>query len=137
MAKIQGFRRIIKEDFDSKEQGLIDKLAFPINIMFESLVSALNKRLTFQDNINSQIVDVFVTVDVTGTPSKTTAFKSDVTGQVQGLWVVRADNLDNPGTYPTSAPFISYSSNGTQVIVNNITGLQAGERYKLRILAFA
>jgi hypothetical protein len=47
--------------------------------------------------------------------------------------VIRARNLDNNTTYPTSQPFISFVSTGNLITVHNITGLQAGDEYELTL----
>jgi hypothetical protein len=57
-------------------------------------------------------------------------------GQVTGLTVIMANNITNSTTYPTGMPFISYTVSGKTVIFNNITGLQANNKYTLRVIAF-
>lgn len=135
MAKISEFKRLIKEDFNKDDQDLIDKLAFTVNPALETIAQALNKNLTFEDNINSQIKDIEVTVNGDGRPLVNTSYKSVLRGQTRSIIVMRAENLTSSSTYPDGAPFISFIDNAGQVTIQHVTGLQANNKYRLRILA--
>lgn len=137
MSKFQGIKRIIKEDFSSKDQTLIEKLAYPINQLLEFVARAMNKGISLDDNINCQIKDLDITVDSTGTPKQTVNFKSELKSQAKGLSVLRAQNLDNPNTYVSGAPFISYEEASGQIAIKNVAGLQADNKYRLKVIAYA
>jgi hypothetical protein len=136
--KFPNFKRIFKQDFKPEEQPLIEKLSVSINSGFEMLFEAMNRKISFRDNILCTIKDVDVTVDSDGTPLQTvgiTLDTSNATNRVDGVMVIKADNLTSPGTYPTTAPFISYQQNTNTILFNNITGLAANQKYRLRVLA--
>ena len=137
MAKLGEFKRLVREDFSGDDQALVEKLAFTINPALESISQALNKNLTFEDNINSQIRDIEVKThpSVLGRLSPSVSYKSTLKGNTKGLVCIRAENIDNPSTYPTGQPFISYSENNGQISILNVTGLQLNSKYKLKILA--
>ncbi|MDO3651371.1 hypothetical protein, partial [Nocardia mangyaensis] len=54
---------------------------------------------------------------------------------VQGILVVRAQNITTSTNYPTSSPFINYYiGNDGLLRFSKITGLVANEKYKLTLL---
>lgn len=134
--KLPGYRRLVKNDFKPEDQELVDKLSYPINTNIENLYDALNSQLTFSNNFIATVRDVIFTVDSTGKPTNTTSFSLSFTGTVSMVVVGNATNLSNGNIYPTGAPFVSWTQNQTSVVINNVTGLQANQSYKLRLIAF-
>lgn len=134
--KLQNFKRIIKSDYEPDDQDLVEDLSYTINHGFEIVYDALNKKLTFGDNFNSTEKEFQVEVDSTGKPKNTTSFSLDVNTRITGTQVTRADNLTNSNVYPTSMPFITFTQNGTNIIVVNVSGLQANNQYRLRVIAY-
>lgn len=130
------FKRIFKSDYTPEQQGLIEKLSSSINIGMELIYDALNKKLTLIDNIASTVRDVVITSNVSGVPLTTTQFSLDLTTQVMGVQVIRAENLTNSSIYPSSGVFITYSQSGNNIIINHITGLQANNQYRLKVIAW-
>lgn len=135
MARFEGVKRIVKEEFESKYHSLVDKLAPPINTMMEFVARAMNKGITFDENINCQVKDIDITVDSNGSPTVPTAFKSSLKSPSKGIIVVKATNLTNPATYPTGQPFISFSENNNQITIMNVVGIQAANNYRLKIIS--
>lgn len=135
--KLQTFKNLVKDNFPQKYYDLIDPLGFSINPFMTQLLSALNNNLSVKDNLNMQYKDITVTVDASGKPLSSIVYKSTLNGVTQGVTVIRADNLTNTRTYPTSCPFVSWSDNSGQVTIINISGLQANQKYQLRLLAVA
>lgn len=134
--RLPSFKRLFKNDYEEQYQTLIDRLSSSLNIGIEVLYDALNRRLTIKDNVAATVKDVNVTVNSNGLPNATTSFALDISNQVLGLEVIKADNLTNPTTYPTSGIIINYTQNGTNVLINHVTGLQSGQTYRLRIIAW-
>lgn len=134
--KLSSFKRIITQDFPKESQKLIEQLGSTLNDSFNQVYSALNKRLTFSDNIACTIKDVEVIVDSNGNPTQIASFSLDVPNMpVLGVVVIKADNLTNSVIYPTSSPFVSFQIVGNTVRINNITGLQANQVYRLKVIA--
>lgn len=134
MAKLPSFKRIVKSDYTEEYRSLIETLASSLNIGVDSVYDALNRKLTFRDNIKSTTKDIEVILDASGFPKVATSFLVDITGQVDGLWVIRSENITSPTSFPTSGIHISFTQTSNVITVNHITGLQANNRYKLRIL---
>lgn len=122
MALIPTQRLLKPEDFDTKDQALIQKLAFPINTFMQQVISALNKNLDF-NNLNQQINTFTVSVDANGAPTSPIQFTVNLTTKLYGLYVINAVNTSSIIRYPIAQPFISYTSNANKVTINNIAGL--------------
>lgn len=136
--KLPSFKRLFKGDFKPDDQELVDKLSYTINSGLETLYDALNKRLTFDDNFNSSKHSITVTVDANGKPTQATSFTTSINGSLSGIIVIKAINSTTYSaspTYPTSAPFISYTQSNQQVTITNIKGLTAGIAWTLSVIA--
>lgn len=134
MAKLGFLKRLIKEDFKSTEQEMIGKVAFILNPAMEAITNALTSGLTIEDNFNGNVKEIVVTVDAAGLPTSSTSFKSGLKLPVKNLIVTRAINLSNSTAYPTSHPFINFTDNGGQITINQVSGLQANNKYQLRVI---
>lgn len=104
MAKLNPPRRIIQEDFKKEDQDLIGRLGYSLNPVIEQLVLAFNKRITFQENLNSEVKTVTVEVDENGLPLTQIQLQSALTTKVQGVVVIRA-------IYSDTRPQIKYNIN--------------------------
>lgn len=134
--KLQSFRRLFTKDYKKDYQDLIESLSVSLNNGIESLYTALNNNVTLRDNMKASIKDVTVSVDASGKPVNATSFALDFSGQIDGVMVLSAFNQTNANIYPTTAPFISYTQSTDSIIINNITGLQPGNTYLIRVVAF-
>lgn len=134
--KLPSFRRLFNQDYPKEFQKLIDTLSVSLNNGIEVLYNALNNQLTIRDNLKATVRDVLVTVNATGIPIQGGTFTLDFDGNVDGVIVISAINQVNSSIYPTSGVFISGVQSNKSFIINNITGLQAGQSYSLRVVAF-
>lgn len=135
--RLPSSKRITKTDYDKKYQDLIDTLSYTINYQLESLFEALNNGSSLTDNLKCTSKSVTLQVDATGRPLSTTSFSLDVPGRIAGIECIRATNSTNSGVYPTSAPFVSFNQPNNNIItITNVTGLQAGNTYVLRLIAW-
>lgn len=134
--KIGNFKRLFKTDFEPEFQDLIETLAGSLNTAIETLYDLNNKKITLRDNVACTVRDFEVIVDSTGNPTTQTNIKLDVTSQIDGLQVIRAENVTNGNMYPNGCPFISYTQNGTTVLINNIKGLQESNKWRLRVIVW-
>lgn len=136
--KLPSFRRLFKTDYAEDYQELVEKLAVSINNGFDTLYDALNKKLTFNDNISSTIAEITVTVTADGTPTKKqTQFKLDASQtNIQGLVIINCFE-EKSGNPPPIAPFIAYSRNENNILINNIRGLTPNVSYVIRVLTIS
>ena len=135
MSKLSSYKRIRTSDFSQDEQPLVEKLADPINSAFDQLFYCLNGRVDFS-NLFATVRDVDVVVDANGRPTSQTTFRLDRAGVITGTQVILAVNQTNSNTYPTGAPFVSFTQLDTSVLINHVAGLQPNQRYTLRIVAY-
>lgn len=128
--KLNNIKRLVKEDFSKDDRELIDKLSFALNPFLEQIGTIFNKNVDF-DNLNQEIVNIPVEVDSLGVPKTQTVVKTTLKTKIKGAYIIRADNLENDGTFPSGAPFITYSFSGNIITVLHVTGLPANKRYSL------
>lgn len=128
-------KKLVKEDFDQKDQALIGKIGFVLNPVIQQITSVLNKGLSL-GNLSDQIKTITVIVDENGIPTNNLVFTSILTSKCIGILVLRAQNLTNPTTYPKSGPFVSFTENSGQIQILNITGLTSGDNWQLSVVAF-
>lgn len=134
--KLPNFRRLLSSDYKSEFQGLVDQLSGSLNYGIDVLYNALNGEITLRDNIKCTIKDVIVTVDSNGIPLQTTVFTLKTTSRVDFVEVGSAINQTNAAHFPISAPFISGNQSANIFNISHISGLQANERYSLRVIAW-
>lgn len=119
MASLPPLKRLYESDIAGKSANL---LVF-LNNVFQNLWNTLNRNLTFQDNIRSQIVDL---------------------SYVGGSAINISSNLKAPliGIIPiavggealTGGLSIRWQQTGQVIEIKQITGLTAGAQYQLRLL---
>lgn len=134
--KLQGFKRLLKTDFKQDDQDLVDQLGNSLNTGIELLYQALNKRLTVSENLQATERDITLAVDASGKPRADTFATVDFGSQARNVFVGKADNLSFPGTYPLSAPFVSWTNTTSGIQVVNVTGLQPAHNYRIRLVIF-
>lgn len=128
-------KRLVKEDFDIKDQSLISKISSVFNPAVDQISSILNNGLAIS-NLNTQVKTLNISVDDNGIPKTNTSFATTLNTKCTQIVVGKAQNLSNSTTYPTTAPFITFSNNGSQIIINHVTGLSANDNWQLTITAY-
>lgn len=127
--KLPGLKRLVKEDFDSDQYALIDKLGFILNSGLEPLYLAANKNITITDNLNQQLQNITTKVNSAGSPINTLQIKYLLKTTCQGIHII------NCTPTPTAAPWPTWEQTGAGVItISNIKGLASGTEYTLKLL---
>lgn len=132
MAKLDNLKRIAKEDFNEDSQELVGQLAGVLNPFLEQVYNAFNKGIN-TDNLTRQILTIDVENNSLGALKIQTQLKHSLANRILGFNVIRAENLTNPATYPTSIPFPSWSINGNIITFHQVTGIQADNKYRLTL----
>lgn len=137
MPTLKSYKRIITQDYDKEDEKLIEQLGGTVNDAFNDVYFVLNGKVDLKTNIACTVKDIEITVNSTGAPVNRTVFtvKNPAT-PVIGISVIFAQNLTNSAVYPTSQPFISFTPIESGILINNITGLQANQRYLIRLIAW-
>jgi len=134
--KLPSFKRLFSSDFPAAYKQLIDTLSSSLNNGVDLLYQALNNQISLRDNINCTVKDITLSVDANGTPSQNSTIKLNNTNKVEGCIVISALNQTSSAVYPSGAVFISFTQTSNTLNINNVNGLQAGQSYTLRIVAF-
>lgn len=131
MPFIDTVKRINVDEFKKEDRDTVERIAEIYNYFAEQVTDTINGNLDF-DNLNRSVLSLEVSVLSTGKPVNELKFSAKV-GLV-GTKVLRAENLTNAAIYPSGCPFLSFSASGSGIYtVTNITGLQAGNKYRLTI----
>ena len=136
MGKLTSYRRIITNDFKKEEKEFVEKIASPLNDSFNELYFAVNGRLSIQDNLFCTVKVLDITVDSNGIPTVDTVFGVSKPAPVVGITVISAINQVDSSTYPTGQPFINYTAITAGIMIDHVTGLQANQRYTVRLIAW-
>lgn len=132
--KLPSIKKILREDLKGAEDwvnGLID----PLNNFMETVYQALNKNITFTENISSNVKELVVRTSSAYPTMERIEFLSNLRTRAIGLQVIQAYEK---GTYtPAEGPVYAawVEENGT-IIIHNITGLEASKVYNIRLLVF-
>ena len=122
MASIPTQRFLKPEDFDSKDQALVNKLAFPFNTFMQQIITGLKNGIDF-NNLNMQVNTFTATVDASGVPTIPIHFQNNLTTKLYGMICINALNQSGTHRVPLAQPFISWTQNGNTMTINNISGL--------------
>src|ERR1700676_2674446 len=132
---LPSYKRVNIVDFPQADQALVNQLAGIINIGFDNVYLALGNRITFADNFEGTQKTFNVTVDSTGKPTSAISFALNVANNTQariiGTIVVSAVNSTSATTPTPGSPFVNYTQNGSNIQINNITGLTANQQYSV------
>lgn len=138
MGKIASFKRIITEDFESKDQNLISKLAFSINAFADDVANLVNKNLSFDDNLNITTKTITIAVNALGIPTSTTQLKTGLLRGTTGSQVIKVVNKTlGSNAAPTATPFITYTENSGVITITNITNLTANIQFAITIILYS
>lgn len=131
MAKLPEIKRLHRQDFQS-QASWIDNLLAPLNRFFDSVYTALNQGLNFKDNMVAQVKELEFRESGSIYPIK---FAWNLRSQPTDLIVTRVVTVTGSG--PTAAVWADWSFNGRSIEIEDFTGLQSGDDYKVRVIAFA
>lgn len=132
--KLPSFKRIYEEDFAKEYQELVSQLAVTINYGFEPVYELLNGKFSISSNTNSIIKEFTVEVDANGKPKAKITLGKDGTDRLEGLLVIRAENLTKSSVYPTGGIHISYTETTSNITINHITGLPVNNIFQIKVL---
>lgn len=129
MAFLPPINQIKKEDFPGESWA--EKLLWPINRFMTTMYQALNRDLTFRENIRGVVKELTFTNTSANLPIQ---FQWDLTGvKPTDLWITSVTPQEGSAT-PTAAVWVEWSYDGTIISISQITGLVADKRYLLRFI---
>lgn len=134
MARIQT-KKINVNDFSVDVKEDMGKIARSLNPFFDDIERAFRKGLTVEDNLPFQYITFKLEVTAAGIPKQKVAMSFNLTN-LKGCVIISAKAIDNV-SYPTAAPYISYTTTGTVFSVVNIAGLPADTEFTITALLMA
>lgn len=135
MAALPPIRRIFKEDLGPDVPDWISRLLAPLNLVLQSIYTALNHAITFQDNIQCQVKEFNLVAGVAATDN-TFDFMLTLPTKPTGLWLVAVLRTDGIAESFATAPFASWTwdSTANTIRISSITGLTSTKQYLLRVI---
>lgn len=139
MAKLPNVKSISREQF-KEPPSWIDLLLSPINQFFELIYNALNRDITFNENIRCQLKTITFTTPSTydGTYSATKftsiSFPRTIGTTAIGLWPINFYEVSTNTVYLTTAPIINWFDNNGIITINFIGGLSASKKYTFNVV---
>lgn len=132
MAGLPKVKRILKEDLKDAPNW-IDRMLYPINLFFDSVYIALNKNITFGDNIKAQVKQFEITGGATA-DLNTTSFSLSISSPMGLLLLSCIEQSDNYTSITNAVTIPSWRVNGTNLLIDSITGLTSGTTYTITVL---
>lgn len=133
--KLPTIKKILREDVKeapSWVNGLID----PLNAFMETVYQALNKNLTLTENVASFTTEIiYKTVSTYPTSQGTFDFQSTLRTRPIGVMLMQIYDKSNY-TPPPGPVYIPWTSQGSQIVLDTITGLEASKSYLIRLVVF-
>ena len=129
--KTPELQRLILEEFP-EQQEWIEKLISPINLFFQTVVNALNKQITFIDNIDCE----FYEQRVTGAYPVDLAWNRKAAPRA--AWIAYASEVGGEHTTFTSAIFLDWEFTSDGLFrINSIVNLGDTDEipFNVRIIA--
>lgn len=103
MARLPSFRRIVADTLAKEYPDLVEAMIAPLNNFMESLTRALNKQITFSDNMDAQVI----TFTADGTfPIKV---RWDRPSKPVALWIGQISRVDGAAVGLTTAVSLEWS----------------------------
>lgn len=135
MAALPPVRRIFKEDLGPDVPDWISRLLAPLNLVLQSIYTALDHTITFKDNIQCQVKEFNLVAGPAAT-SNTYDFMLTIPTKPTGVWLVcvlRTDGIAESFSTPVF-PSWTWDSSANTIRISSITGLTDTKEYLLRVI---
>lgn len=140
MARLPNQKRIMREDLQDAPSW-IDRLLFPLNSFMESVYYALNKNITFNENIACQIREITFTTPSTygvgspvGVDFDEIRFSNQLRTVPQGVIIMQLNITNSVDTPLYTAQSLHWYHDDGIIYIPYISGLSASTDYTLRVL---
>jgi hypothetical protein len=136
MARLPNVKSISREQFRDPPSW-IELLLSPINQFFELVYNALNRDISFTENIRCQIKTIQFstpsTYDGNYSPDKfiPITFPRTLNTTAIGLWPINFYEVSTNFVYLQQAPMINWFDNNGIITINFIGSLKASKKYSV------
>jgi len=137
VARLPTIRRLLRENIPEAPDW-IDKLLNPLNKFFEETFAALDKNITFEENIRAQLKSITFTTgaayDGTAANFEMLVFSSTLPTKVQGVIIMQI-KADTDNYTPIEGDVcLDWQEINKEVQVGLIRGLSTSTKYILNVL---
>ena len=134
MGRIQAPKTIRAEDFPQDAQETVTKLAFVLNNYLTEIFSLVNGNIDFF-NLAQSLRTITVTTGAGGVVTTLPVrVSSELNRRVAGVICVSARNPLDPSVFVNNTPFVTFSSEPGQLVIQNISGLPANSQIQLTLV---
>ena len=132
MAKLPSLKKILREDI-KEAPAWIDKLIYVLNKFMEEVYGALNKNITFTENIASDIRSISFLTKSTYPIFDIQKIANPLSTIPMGVILLKAQNVSDNQSIKSPLG-IDWDFNEGNVRILHISGLEASMKYKLSFL---
>lgn len=135
MAKLPSIKRVLREDV-KEAPNWIERILLPMNTFFESVYQALNKNITFTENIACQVKDIKFTTSSTYSSGDFEPLKFVSTLRVKASGLILLQIFEDAGSYVpmTQGVHLDWVEINGTININHISGLDNSKTYYLKVL---
>lgn len=125
-------KKLVKEDL-KEAPSWIDKLIDPLNGFMENVYQALNKNISFSENIAGFIKEITYRTTTSYPVADQISFTNELKTKAIGVIVLQA--VDKSTYVPAAGPvYAPWAEDNGKILINAITGLAADKVYSIRLL---
>lgn len=130
--KLPVIKKILREDVKDAPSW-IGAIIDPFNSFAETVYQALNKNITFSENVRAFVKEIVYTTPSTYPTMGDIEFLNELKVKATGILVLQA--VDRSNYEPAPGPvYIPWAEDNGSIIVKPITGLEASKTYNIRLL---
>lgn len=130
--KLPTIKKILREDLKdapSWVNGIIE----PMNTFMESVYQALNKNITFRENVAAFVKEISYKTTSAYPVADNIEFMNDLKVKATGVELLQA--VDKATYLPAPGPvYIPWVEDNGTIVIGSITGLEASKTYVIRLL---
>ena len=132
MARLPALKRLSKEDFPQQAEW-IDQLLQPLNQFFESIHSAMDKQLSFSENLNAEVKTFELRTPSSG-PFQALRVRHSLKVRPIGVLVLGATDLGAPNATIGALSVDWENAADNQISLRSVGGLANAKSYSLTLL---
>lgn len=130
--KLPPTKKILREDVKDAPSW-ISGIIEPVNSFMENVYQALNKNVTFTENVNSFVKEITYRTTIAYPVADQISFTNELKTRVTGVFVMQV--YERTTYLPAAGPvYVPWVEDNGKVVVDSITGLVADKVYTIRLL---
>lgn len=141
MGKLPTITRLISEDIPEDQRSWFDKILISLNSFISTMLSLLNKGLTFEDNFDAMVkILEFPGRDLSVASGEPLKINSTLRGMPKGVIKVKMEDITSSGATAIVDPIDvqwKYDQTG-KILITNISNIQTDGsiKYRMTLLIF-